>query len=48
MFEYLMKHPVFNARPSDEGKHPNILEEAFFKHNWQELVFKLPQQLART
>lgn len=48
MFEYLMKHPVLIAYPSNEGKHLSIVEDVFFKHNSQELVFKLSQQLART
>ena len=46
--EYLMKHPVFNALPSDQGKHPNIEEDAFSRQALQDLVSKLLQQLART
>ncbi|GJW23738.1 hypothetical protein Tco_0034360 [Tanacetum coccineum] len=30
--EYLMKHPVFNARPLDQGKHFVIEANAFIRH----------------
>lgn len=46
--EYLMKHPVFSALPSDQGKHPNKEFDAFWKHALQELAFSDFQQSART
>lgn len=46
--EYLMKHPVFNALPSDQGKQPNTDSEAFSKHCLQEVSFKLLQQSLKT
>ncbi|GKD86983.1 ribonuclease H-like domain-containing protein [Tanacetum coccineum] len=38
--EYLMKQPVFNARPSDHGKHLVIEAYAFSKHALHKLEFK--------
>lgn len=46
--EYLMKHPVFNARPSDQGKHFNIDTDAASKQVLQELAFNVLQQFANT
>jgi hypothetical protein len=43
-----MKHPVYSALPSDQGKHPNIDAVAFSKHALQELAFNVFQQLANT
>jgi hypothetical protein len=46
--EYLMKHPVLSARPSEKGKHPTIEEDACSRHALQELESKVLQQSART
>lgn len=46
--EYLMKHPVLRARPSDEGKHRKMEADAFSKQARQEVASIVLQQSAKT